>query len=242
MHDMRLRYRRAILGPLWITISNGMVFAVIGFVYSQVLNIPVKSFVPYFAVGQVCFNFFALHISESATCLISHEPVIKNAPQPFALYIARVLLRNMLYLGHSLVSLLIVFLVFPDAIDLAPENVFLCLAGFALLISFGWVLGSMVALLATRWRDVLPLVQNVLTVVYLITPILWKSSLVSPEYRWIIELNPLAAIMDLIRAPLVPQIQVSGDATAIAMIGVIVLAASALWLYHRYRAKIAFWL
>lgn len=239
---MRLRYRRAILGPLWITISNGMVFAVIGFVYSQVLNIPVKSFVPYFAVGQVCFNFFALHISESSTCLISHEPVIKNAPQPFALYIVRVLLRNMLYLAHSLVSLLIVFLVFPDAIDLAPGNVGICVLGFTLLISFGWVVGSMVALIATRWRDVLPLVQNILTVGYLVTPILWKSSLVRPEYRWIVEINPLAAIMDLIRAPLMPQIEVSIDAAAIALCVTGVLAALALWLFRRYRSKIAFWL
>lgn len=242
MHDMRLRYRRAILGPLWITISNGMVFGVIGFVYSQVLNIPVKSFVPYFAVGQVCFNFFALHISESSTCFISHEPVIKNAPQPFALYVVRVLLRNILYLAHSLVSLLIVFLVFPDAIDLAPGNVGLCLLGFAALISFGWVLGSMVALLATRWRDVLPLVQNVLTVGYLVTPILWKSSLVSAEYRWIVDINPLAAIMDLIRAPLVPQVRASTDAVAIAVGATVALAVLALWLFRHYRSKIAFWL
>jgi ABC-type polysaccharide/polyol phosphate export permease len=243
LHDQKLRYRRAVLGPLWITITNGLVFAVIGIVFSQVLKTPAETFIPYFAVGQVCWNFFALHVSESAHCMIAHEAVIKNSPQPHYLYVLRVLFRNLLYLAHSFVSLLFVFLVFPASFTFTLATCAMSLLGLLLLAVYAWCGGLLLSLFATRWRDVLPLVQNVLTVGYLVTPVLWRSENVSAEYRWLIQVNPLAPVFDMIRAPVVAKVDAISNVTVLASVGfAVVLLMLSTVVFRRFRRAIAFWL
>ena len=53
--DIRQRYRRSKLGPFWLTISMGVMIGMIGIVFGQVLNTPMKEYLPFLATGIILF-------------------------------------------------------------------------------------------------------------------------------------------------------------------------------------------
>ena len=58
--DIRQRYRRSKLGPFWLTISMGVMIAMIGIVFGQVLNSPMEEYLPFLSAGIILWNCFAL--------------------------------------------------------------------------------------------------------------------------------------------------------------------------------------
>lgn len=45
-YDIVLRYRRSMLGPLWLTISMGAMLIGMGPLYSTLFNVPINKFFP----------------------------------------------------------------------------------------------------------------------------------------------------------------------------------------------------
>ena len=51
--DVRQRYRRSALGPLWLTISMGVMIGTIGIVFRTIFKSPMKEFLPFIAIGII---------------------------------------------------------------------------------------------------------------------------------------------------------------------------------------------
>src|SRR5258708_2756319 len=49
--DIRQRYRRAMIGPFWITISLAIMVGTLGVLYSSLFKLDVHEFMPYLAAG-----------------------------------------------------------------------------------------------------------------------------------------------------------------------------------------------
>src|SRR6478609_5901458 len=52
-NDIRQRYRRSVLGPLWITLSMAVLIGSLGIIYSQVFRMDVKTYLPFLCLGFV---------------------------------------------------------------------------------------------------------------------------------------------------------------------------------------------
>src|SRR5262245_30847564 len=63
--DIRQRYRRSVLGPLWITISIGVLVGTLGVIYSQVLQTDIDSYLPFLCLGFVIWGFISVTLLES---------------------------------------------------------------------------------------------------------------------------------------------------------------------------------
>ena len=57
LQDIRMRYRRSLLGPWWVTISNLIMIAVLGILWSKLLNKSINEFLPFFAVGYIIWQW-----------------------------------------------------------------------------------------------------------------------------------------------------------------------------------------
>src|ERR1700726_3197039 len=51
--DIRLRYRRSVLGPFWITLSMSVLIIVLGLVYSRIFHTDIRPYLPYLALGFI---------------------------------------------------------------------------------------------------------------------------------------------------------------------------------------------
>jgi ABC-type polysaccharide/polyol phosphate export permease len=109
------------------------------------------------------------------------------------------------------------------------------------LLSVAWA-PLLLGVLAARFRDIPQIVQNVLLVIFFITPVMWRTEqLGSGRRAWIATLNPLAYIIDVFRKPLL------GEAPSFAAWMVVLAVAVAGWAiaifaFSRARSKIPYWL
>ena len=92
-----------------------------------------------------------------------------------------------------------------------------------------------------RYRDVVQLIGSWMFVLFLITPVLWKPDFLSPDYRFLVEWNPFAQFLELLRNPLLGQPLRSFtwiSTSLIALLG----AALAAPLIGRYERRMIYWM
>lgn len=235
--EVKQRYRRSVLGPIWITISMGVMLTAMGPLYGSLLN---QELGPYFrslAIGFVLWNFIASCLNESCAAFISAEGFIKQVKLPFSIHLLKVLMKNVIILGHNIVIVIGVLVLFP------PENFShlpLVAVGFCLVtLNLFWI-GLVLAILCTRFRDVAQLVANILQILFFLTPILWPVNLLGNK-RYVADWNIFYHFMEVVREPLLGGIPNITSWISISLMGGSGLLL-ALAFFARYRARISYWI
>ena len=234
--DIRLRFRRTGLGPIWTTLSFSILVAAIGFVYARVLGEEVRDYLPYLVLGLFAWSFVAAVLLEACDAFVHAEQVLKQIDVPRTAFVYRLVWRNLVLLAFNLVPVAAVLAWSGAAI---PPSAPLALAGLLLLCAnLAWM-ALLLALAAARFRGVSRIVYGLLPVGMLATPVIWRPA--SEELRRIVEWNPFHHAIELVRGPVLgapPALAVWIAAAALALAGgFAALAALAAW-----RGRLTYWL
>ncbi|TYM74873.1 ABC transporter permease, partial [Salmonella enterica subsp. enterica serovar Typhimurium] len=139
-NDVLGRYRRSVLGPFWITISMGVTISAMGPLYGSLFSSGSENFIMHLTLGMIFWAFLSATINESCGIFNESASIIKQSDLPLYLYILRVFYRQFMILD---------ILLFIPAIVITSIS----------LISTGMIL----AIFCTRYRDMGPVVQSVVT-------------------------------------------------------------------------------
>jgi ABC-2 type transport system permease protein len=122
-------------------------------------------------------------------------------------------------------------------------------------------MGVVLGIVCTRFRDIPPIVTNLIQVAFFFTPVMWSPEIIG-DRSWIAEYNPLYHIIEIVRAPLLgrpveynPLYHIIEIVRA-PLLGRPVAAQSWLWvgamlvtgfavaqfLMSRYRSRVPYWL
>ncbi|WP_075724279.1 ABC transporter permease [Corynebacterium aquilae] len=204
--DIKQRYRRSVLGPLWITIATGVMAIALGLLYSVLFKIPVAEFLPHVTVGLIMWNFISGAMKEGSDIFIDNEGLIKQLPSALSVHCYRLVWKQTLFLAHNMVIWVILMLVFPRNLG---WQVLLAFPALGLLVLNGVWVSMFFGIVATRYRDVSPLLEALTQLLFYVTPIVWttqtlheQGGAVSSRAK-IAELNPLYHYMEVVRAPLI---------------------------------------
>jgi lipopolysaccharide transport system permease protein len=238
LQDIKQRYKRSALGPLWLTISMVVMITSMGLVFGRIFNTPLHDFFPYLAAGIILWTFISSALSEGCMAFIDSEAMIKQLPLPYFTFILRLIWRNLLILLHNIVILPFVLLAVGRGFHV---EAFLAVPGLALLlINLMWIV-LILATLCARYRDMPQIVQSVIQVIFYVTPVMWMRQTLPGEMgKRLIDWNPLFHMIDIVRAPLL------GDMPSLLSWWVAILMAIVGWVvaiqfYRRYRFKVAYW-
>ena len=237
--DIKQRYRRSKLGPIWLTISMGVMICALGLVFGGIFETPMQDFLPFLAIGIVLWTFILSVIGEGCTTFISSEAVIKQLPLPLFLHVMRVIWRNIVILGHNLVIVPLLFLIFLKPLGVVS---LLAIPGFIFsTLTLTWV-ALLAGILCTRYRDLTQIIASVLQIVFYLTPIIWMPSMLSERHGYVyLDINPLYHLIEVIRAPLLgsaPTITSWVVSIGMALIGWILTIS----VYGKYKNRISYWL
>ena len=203
--DIKQRYRRSTLGPLWITIATGVMAAALGLLYSLLFQIDWREFLPHVTVGFIVWGFISGCVKEGSTIFIDNEGLIKQLPSALSVHVYRVVWRQLLFFAHNLVIWLI--LVFLLDIPLNWESLLAIPALLLLVLNGVWV-AMFFGIVATRFRDVAPLLDALIQLAFYVTPIVWTTRTLEQqggevaEQARIVEINPLFHYLEIVRAPM----------------------------------------
>ena len=237
--DVRQSYRRSALGQLWITIGMAVMIASIGLVFGMIFGTPMQVFLPYLASGIIMWGLISGILNDGAQAFIAAEGMIKQIPLPKLAHLIRVVWRNILTTGHNIV-------IFPVVVLLVGGT-----TGWAVLL---WPLGLAIAVLsvsglalilsvvATRFRDVPPIVNSVVTVAFYVTPVIWMADNLGDNQlaHLLLGLNPFYHLLQVARLPLLGQMP-TVENWALALLSAGVFWAIGLAIYKKFEHKIAYW-
>jgi lipopolysaccharide transport system permease protein len=235
--DILSRYRRTVLGPLWIVLMTAMTVIAIGLVYSAIFRMPHAELLPFVAIGIVVWSWISTSLIEACTAFPAYKFIMTNHIVNPSSVIVRVVTRNLIILGHNFLVIAALLLYF----EISPSSITLWLIpALMLLVLFVYSASILLAYACSRFRDMTQMVVSLFGLLFLITPIIWSPALLL-DRAYIAAFNPFAHLLDLIRQPLLghaPSVE-NWQVSAI-MLTVCVICAS--YANLRWRRKVLFWL
>ncbi len=236
--DIKLRYRGSLLGPIWLTLSSGVMVAAMGSIYSLLFHQHPRDYLPFLAVSLILWQAGIGALSGDACgSFLGAEGTIRSMRMPFTVQVLRTVVGNVIVLGHNVVVPLVVFAIFGAW---PGVHALLSLPGFALWILDGAAACYLLGSICARFRDVPPIVGSLMQVAYYVTPVIWKPSQLGARGWWL-PLNPFDPLLDVVRTPLL-------GASPSPLIWSAALGYSALFwavswfVFVRARPRIAFWI
>jgi lipopolysaccharide transport system permease protein len=200
--DIAKQYRRSFLGPVWITLNTAAFVIAFGMIGAQLFKINVQQYLPYFCAGHVFFTFISSLMTEGCATFTASEAFIKQSRTPKIALALRVVYRNLLMLLHNLPVILLI-LWWAEALGQVQWLSWFAGLGVTLLVA-SMVTGLM-GLVSARFRDVPMIVASTMQIAFFITPVMWQPAQLTARAQQLVNWNPLAAFLDVLRAPLLGQ-------------------------------------
>ncbi len=242
--DIRQRYRRSLLGPIWITISMAVTAVALGILYAGLFGNELAVQLPYILVGFIVWGFISGCIGEGSEVFIANEGLIKHLPAPLSVHIYRLVWRQTLFFAHNLIVYLVMLVVFPQPLNWASLT---AIPAFLLLAVNGTWVALLLGVVTTRFRDLTPITQSVVQLMFFLTPIVWiyedlvnSANTAIAERARLVEFNPFLHFIEIIRQPMLGQDQQIRHWIIVLVITVVGWAVT-LVVLRRYRSRISYW-
>lgn len=200
--DIRLRYRRTLLGPFWVTLSFGVSAVALTFVYSTLFKVTASSYFAYLIVGLAVWGLLSTLILEGCTAFVRHSQLIQQQPLPILVHALRTVVASFLIFVHNLaiVGIALTFAGVPIGWPML-----MVVPAIAVILVNGVWLALLLGMLCARFRDLPQLVALLVNIAFLVTPVFWYRDMLAGRARFV-DLNPLYAFLEFVRAPLLGQL------------------------------------
>ena len=116
--DIKLRYRRSVIGPFWISLSLAALIFALAILYSQIFNEPFADYLRWLSSGFLVWFLMSSMLIEGCSIGTEAEGQLRNASIPIPVLAARMVYRNwIVFLHNAIVTLLAVIFGHSDAAD-----------------------------------------------------------------------------------------------------------------------------
>lgn len=244
--EFKVRYFGSVLGYLWQLVRPLLLFGVLYVVFTQFVrfNAGVPHFPALLLTGIVLFTFFSDATAGAVTSVLDRENLVRKIQFPRLV----VPLAVVLTASFNLVVNLVAVMVFVLASGVEPRATWLLLPlPLIVLGTLAVGLAMLLSALYVHFRDVRPIWEVVLQVLFYASPILYTVEAISNRtIQKALMLNPVAAILQQTRHWLVDSdapsaASVIGGTWRLAIPGGIVVGATVLglWYFARKAPRIA---
>ena len=235
--DIVLRYRRSMLGPLWLTLSMAAMIAGMGPLYASLFGTELSTFFPHLALGIIFWTFFTTLVTESCNAFVSSANYLKQGYFPISMFVWRAMTRNLIVFAHQIIIYIPVALFTHISLS---WSALLFIPAFLLMLINAHAIGLVLGLICTRYRDVTQIVTSVMQLLMFLTPVFWLPESLPDRAKYVLY-NPFAQMLDLLRRPLMGGVSDMHNWWGILGWTAAGLIASA-WLFRRYRRRVVYWL
>lgn len=194
--DIKIKYRRSVLGVLWTVLNPLLMMVILSIVFSNIFKFDVENFPLYVLSGQVIFNFYNDATTSSMTSILSNGSLIKKVYVPKYLFVLSRVVSSFINLMASFSALLIMMIV--SRVELHWEMI-LSIIPLTMIVGFSLGIGLVLAALTVRFRDIMHLYAVFTTGLMYLTPVIYPMSILTEAIERIVMLNPLTNYLLMFR-------------------------------------------
>lgn len=238
LFDIRARYRRSKLGQFWITVSMAITILSLALVYSVIFKIELAVYLPLVAISFIVWGLIASLVNDGATVFIEAEGYVRSSPLPKSMFVYRMLARNTMIFAHNLVLVPVVMITF-GIIPTWASLIFI--PAFFLTILNGVWIAILLGTVCARFRDMPQIVSSAVQIAFFVSPVMWGRAQLGEKHSFVVDLNPFAVFLELLREPLLgkaPTLHIWMAALALTACGYLL----AIPFFSRFRSRIAFYM
>jgi ABC-type polysaccharide/polyol phosphate export permease len=218
MKELKIRYKRSVLGFLWALLNPILFMLVLTVVFSTVMPIKVDHYAIFLLTALLPWTFFSQSLAYAAESIVGNGDLIKKVKVAKLVFPVAAVVSNMINLLLSLIPLVLIVLLMRHPLHLTW--LYLPVPLLALTI---FTLGATFFFAAVNvyYRDVSHILQIVLQVWFYVTPIIYSLDTFPSRYRIFFKLNPLQYFLNGFRLSvyygLLPTWQSIGVSFAVAL-------------------------
>lgn len=241
MSDLRSRWRRSFFGILWTLIQPLGMTLLISFVFSNMFHTSIREYAPYILSGIVVWDFVVACAIGGSLSFVQADAYIKQYGHPLAIYTLRAVLTNLVVLLLATSGLVAwVLAVMPDRFGwpwLAATTI------FPIVALIMWPSSTLLAYVATRFRDLPHALNLILQAMWFVSPIYFEEKAFrGAKLDYLVDYNPLYHLLQIVRAPLL-QGEWPTTTNYAYCFGLVAVLSFAAWLFGRsVEKKVIFYL
>lgn len=237
--DIKRRYRRTVLGPLWGMVTVGIMIATLGSVGVGLWNQSPSAYLPFLTSGLLVWAMISTMLTEACTVFIYGQNFLRQVRFDYSILVYAMVWRNLMTFVHNLPLWILVTLVFAPG--LVGWSTLLVVPGMVLLMINGAWMALLLGMCCLRFRDVQQLVSSLVQISIFVTPIFWPPGQLQDPFRSVfVTFNPLYHLIEIVRAPLIGR--TPEPSSYLAVLFILVLGWTATYvLFVRFRGRLAYW-
>jgi len=231
MSEFKLRYKNSVLGFFWSLLEPMLMLAVLYVVFTNLMRVNVEHYQLFLLMGIISWNMAARGTAMSLNSILGKPSLVQKVYFP----------REILVISSCITALMmsmlefVVFAAFMTFFKVMPDITIIYFP-VVLALEFLMILGISFGLAALNvyFRDVQYIWAVVLQAGFFAAPIIYPISIIPENYVWVIMLNPMTRIIDMLRASVIySTVPAAGD-----MIFIIVSALLLLVIGYAIFAKL----
>ena len=228
--ELRAEAARSYLGLIWWVLEPAMMMAAFWLVFDVILKTGGPDYLPFLLIGMTIWQWMKSCITHGGYAIWSALPMVRQVRLPPLVFPLIAMLSDTV----KFIFIFLLLLVILWAMGYPPNPAYwalpvLFLATFLAAAGAGFVVSALVPLVP----DLRFVIEQVLMVVMFLSGVIFPLDKVPPKLKWLMDLNPVAVVMDDARGILMHgQLPNWVGFSKVCLIAFVLCTAGALFVRH----------
>jgi lipopolysaccharide transport system permease protein len=238
--DIVTMYKQTVLGPLWFVIQPLFTTLIFLFVFGGIAQIPTDGLPPmlFYLSGIVCWNYFTECLNRSSGTFSANAHVFSKVYFPRLVVPFSAITSNLVRFSIQLgLFLSFYFYYYFTGTDINPTPYLLLFPLLVIMIAgLGFGFGIIISSMTTKYRDLAILFGFVTQLWMYATPVIYPLSVMEEryaKYMWLLELNPLTSIVEVMRYGFMGEGTFSWFSLGYSFVFTIVISIVGIWMFNK---------
>ena len=191
--ELKIRYKRSVLGFLWALLNPALLMLVLTLVFSTIMRFDIPHYAIFLLSVLLPWTFFSQSLSYAVESIVSNGDLIKKVAVPKLVFPVAALVSNIINFLLSLIPLAILVPLLRHPFYWTWIYLPVPLLALAIL-TLGMIFFFAVA--NVFYRDVAHILQIVLSAWFYLTPIIYPLDAIPARYHWLFKINPIIYVIN----------------------------------------------
>ncbi len=238
LKELKIRYKRSVLGFLWALLNPLLLMVVLSVVFSTIMAATIPHFAIFLLSVLLPWTFFSQSLSYAAESIVGNGDLIKKVRVAKLVFPVAAVVSNMINFLLSLIPLVLIVIAMRHPFHLTwfylPVPL-LALTLFTLGATFFFAAANV------YYRDVAHILQVLLNVLFYVTPIIYSIDLIPAKDRWLLKLNPLQYMLNGFRLSVYYGLMPSANSVIACFVCAFGMLAFGFWIFRKHQDEFVFY-
>lgn len=238
--DIVTFYKQTILGPVWFFIQPVFTTIVYMFVFGGLAGIPTDGIPqPLFYLSGICmWNYFSESLTKTSDTFLTNQAIFGKVYFPRLIAPLSVTITGLIKMFIQLILFTAVYVYFKANGATISLNIYALLFPVLILILAGLGLGFgiIISSMTTKYRDLKFLIAFAIQLWMYATPVIYPLSVMKgnyEKYMWLIQANPVTAVMETFKYGFLGQGTFSWFALGYSFLFMIIVLFAGIFIFNR---------